>query len=557
MSDTVSTWLLTYLLHSSILLGLAWLFDRAGLLRRPRLAETVWRIGLCGGIVTASVQMGLRQLDLQHTTPALLTVLHTFVLPVQLHDITPVLAWVWLLPALFGLLQILGGVHRLNATRKAYPASRHPELSEFLHGLCAGIGRSAPTVRINDRWNSPLVLPNGDICVPEWVFERLDRAQREAMLAHEVAHLVRGDPGWRIAANLIARLGFLQPLNRLAVRRLELSAELCCDDWAARVSGHRRPLAEALYTCAQTLHARAAPVLTPAMASPSSQLLIRIGTLLEGGSMFIPKTLRGASILACAAMITFAAALTLPAVAINIDVASSRIAIDAQAGRFTSRLDGDIAFTEREDDVLHISKPMVISEVIGGKTWEVEFMPDRRTRTYSIGGTERPMDAQGRAWMAQVIPTFLRESGWDAGNRLQRLLRQGGPVRVLAEIEKIRSPHARAGYTRAYFNLAHPAPEQMARLFALTLNGAPSDHERAQVYVAALKTQRLDRRQFGALLADVESMHDSARICDVLLAAAAVMPADQDLVRQYRRIAKKTDDFRRGQAEKALDHLNM
>lgn len=524
MTDLVFVWLLTYLLHSTILISLAFLFERLGMLNRPRTAETVWRIALFGGIATVSAQILLRQFDVAPPTPALPGVFHTFVLPAPVHDITPVLTLLWLIPACIGLLYTAIGVIRLSTGAQFLPACEKPELLAFLDKLCRDVGRAAPTIRVNNRWSSPLVLPNGDICVPDWIFDRLDHAQREAMLAHEVAHVVRGDPAWRISARLISRFGFPQPLHGLVIRRLDLSAELCCDDWAARASGHRRALAEALYTCAQAGQTRPGSALTPAMASPSSPLIVRIVTLLEGGSMFIPKTFRAASIAASMALAITVAALILPAFAIGLDVASSRITMDAQAGIFTARLDGDIVFTKAEDDILQISKPMAISEIISGKTWTIDFTPGSRATSYSIDGVVRPLDVQGRAWLAHLIPKILRETAWDVTDRMKRLQARGGQEAVMAEIETIRSHHARSMYIQAYFKMIHVGPDQVARLLALTQSGTGSDRERAQVYVAAVQTQALDRRQLGALLDDTANMHESAEICHVLLAVAAVMP---------------------------------
>ena len=64
-ADLGAAWLLTYLLHSTLLLGGAWLATRGlGRLtsaRRPLLSvqQTVWRAALLGGLVTATLQLGL------------------------------------------------------------------------------------------------------------------------------------------------------------------------------------------------------------------------------------------------------------------------------------------------------------------------------------------------------------------------------------------------------------------------------------------------------------------------------------------------------------------
>src|SRR5690242_4558853 len=53
---SVFGWLVTYLIHSTILLSLAWIADRFFLRNRPHWKEMVWRVALVGGLLTATAQ---------------------------------------------------------------------------------------------------------------------------------------------------------------------------------------------------------------------------------------------------------------------------------------------------------------------------------------------------------------------------------------------------------------------------------------------------------------------------------------------------------------------
>src|SRR5688572_3433647 len=57
-SSTALAWLLTYAIHSTVLLSLAWLLTRV---RRwpPAVSELLWKSAMLGGILTASVQLQL------------------------------------------------------------------------------------------------------------------------------------------------------------------------------------------------------------------------------------------------------------------------------------------------------------------------------------------------------------------------------------------------------------------------------------------------------------------------------------------------------------------
>jgi len=58
-ATAIASWLLTYLIHSSVLLAGAWLASRALGERRLALQEAVLRVALVGGLLTASLQIGL------------------------------------------------------------------------------------------------------------------------------------------------------------------------------------------------------------------------------------------------------------------------------------------------------------------------------------------------------------------------------------------------------------------------------------------------------------------------------------------------------------------
>jgi hypothetical protein len=56
LSVAVWLWLVTYTLHSSLLLGGVWLFERLRRDASPALRETLWRAALFGALATATLQ---------------------------------------------------------------------------------------------------------------------------------------------------------------------------------------------------------------------------------------------------------------------------------------------------------------------------------------------------------------------------------------------------------------------------------------------------------------------------------------------------------------------
>lgn len=361
----VLAWTVSYLLHSSFLIAIAYLADRYGLLKNIRLAELVWRIALFGGLLTASLQMlstvrntpdsqiqpsliqpvtatdqanadyataapikqssnekvqPVRELPSPSAAPetpdfeitetvatitkakATLTSFSSsantthpathpktmprsasakiITLPAFVRDFSPYLMGAWLLVALLTCLHTAITALRLNRLAQTFPLAYQTEVAHLFKRF-ATLNPEKIKLRISDQWNSPLVTPNGTICLPTWAYSQLTRDQFDAMLSHELSHVARHDPAWRLATQIYSRICFFQVLQWIAIRKLAVLAELACDQNAARSSGKPHDLAQALYICAKAFQAKEAPSLALAMSRGSSPLLIRIESLLD------------------------------------------------------------------------------------------------------------------------------------------------------------------------------------------------------------------------------------------------------------------------------------
>jgi Zn-dependent protease with chaperone function len=164
--------------------------------------------------------------------------------------------------------------------------------------LLAALGRRARLTRpvrlfVAPRLCSPLSsgLVRPAVYVPPRALSDLSGEEREAMLAHELAHVARRDPAWLTLFWLVERACFFQPLNRLARRRLAHSAEVLADDWAVRYTGRHLSLASCLARIAGWM-TEGPRLLGAHLANgtedveggerPRSQLARRIERLLEG-----------------------------------------------------------------------------------------------------------------------------------------------------------------------------------------------------------------------------------------------------------------------------------
>jgi len=327
------SWLLTYLVHSTVLLGLAALATRWWI-RSDGWRELLWKTALVGGIVSASVQLlspdlvvGQRLALAPAAAPApesraelsaassqgnelppgpiaptgIETAVSGTVVTTSSAESTtgaraaasPISLSRTLMALWLGLAALL--LARLVLVRRRYLGrlgARRPitdlAVLEPLEGLreAAGLKRrvlltGTPVLM------SPVALGYREICLPEAALEELEPDQIRGLLAHELGHLARLDPWWMVLAAVIERVFFFQPLNRLARRGIVEAAEYLADDWAVRRTGTGVSLAKCLVKVAEWIDTapRAAPV--AGMAEDPSHLVTRVRRLIEERAMAV------------------------------------------------------------------------------------------------------------------------------------------------------------------------------------------------------------------------------------------------------------------------------
>ena len=311
----VLAWLMTYTVHSTLLLGgaalVAWRFsDEHWWLAR------LWKAAMLGAIVTTSLQMATerepltgrwtvipdgaaivgdraseaptaarrqtpKDRDSEHSPAETSTgqVAPVVSAPgadrnpsddtvVQASTVTPraarqaprsALPWVavacWVGAAAFGLVRFILAHHRVRRLLFAGARGTTADLDQFAIEIR---DRAAVRLVVSETCDVPMALPGRTIVVPERFTTELRADEQRAALAHEIAHIVRRDAEWQSLAVILERVFFFQPLHRLARRELSASAEFLCDEWAVRYTG--TPLA--LARCLASVATWATPPLT-------------------------------------------------------------------------------------------------------------------------------------------------------------------------------------------------------------------------------------------------------------------------------------------------------
>lgn len=582
MLETAAQLLLTYLLHSSGLLGAVALLDRVGLLARWGMAEAAWRAALLGAWLTAAAALALPALQPPRTpgatAPAVVAMaadaapqsVHTpsaatVSPPPQLGNADPpgwplavaALTTLWLAVALLGCLRLLWQALRLTLHARRLPPWPDPELAATLHGLVPA--RQTPELRASTA-TSPWAWGRV-IGLPRWTATRLDARQREAVLRHELAHLLRRDPAWRLLTRAAACAGWLQPLNRLALRRLDLLMEAACDRWAADSGDARQALAEGLMRCAEQLHRHRTPRLALAMLRHDTPpLLARMRLLLEPQTMSSSPLRHARWYLAGSLLLT---AIALPAallppgtslrdalpelgqrlsdwsapMAIRLDIGgpgTTRIHARGPGGEQLLRWQGNARFSDDESEVLAVDGPLLFRERSDGLTreWQVRPVDGGLQREYRVNGVLQPVpDADARAWIAGMVRLAV-ESTQPPAQRALRIYQRDGWDGLQRYLQAAQGDHQRRQRLEAVLT-ALPQAQRPAALFEQLLAVSArieSDFERRHALQLLAESLPLDPAQWQALLQQVKAVDADFERAELLGVLAPRLPAAPDVI---------------------------
>jgi len=600
MTDALLTWLGSYLLHSSLLIAGLWALERVGALERLGVAtqEALWRLALLGGLLSASLPLlpaPPNAPPANATQPAVVAAepaaefkplpvvvdaaavespmtrpstqpsaqLGELALPKllpQAHDLAVGFLLLWLA----GAVLMLAGLGLQWAWLRRQVA-RLPELNDrrwqnLAAGLACAANVTVPRLRhARAGWASPLLAPGRVLCLPAWCLDLPDDEAR-AVLGHELAHLRRRDPAWRLLAAVVKALLWPQALNRIALQRLDLLAELACDAAAAQPSGQRLALAQSLLRCAEALRTEpAGPTLACGAAGQGSPLLARVRNLLKPEAE-APRERRVLRWGLLAGMLGLLVAL--PAVVVSHTSAgalldrfdlgewadagfmrhftsngsTTRMISRYPGGSFTVELDGKVAFDDTEEEVQTLSGRMIVREREGGVVREMTLTSNGEgpiERDYRIGRQPAQLDEAGRKWWAKAVRR-MAEAMTDANVRARRLFDRGGVDAVLADLDRASEDFARRQRIEALIRLGQPLPaEAQDRLIATAAKiGGGFERREALRAIAGLnlaEPQQLAWLQAAARVdGDFDRREALAALAPHLAATPAVLQAWQE-----------------------------
>lgn len=118
--------------------------------------------------------------------------------------------------------------------------------------LATAIEKSNVKIYATEKDTIPMATPFKAIFIPKEIIEKLPQSEFEAIVAHELEHVLWRDPAIRLFSQLISAVFWWVP-TQLWQRKLEFDQEIACDQSISRYGIKREFLASALIKVATSV----------------------------------------------------------------------------------------------------------------------------------------------------------------------------------------------------------------------------------------------------------------------------------------------------------------
>ena len=185
---------------------------------------------------------------------------------------------------------------------------------------------------------------------------------------------------------------------------------------------------------------------------------------------------------------------------------------------------GSFDFTDDDADVREISAGgyIKISDQawLGRHTVEIRERGGSLEHRYFVNGSERSYEPEGRQWLHDNLPKFVRNTGIGAPRRVARYLKSGGPSAVMAEISRIDSGYVKRIYFSELFNQASLNGEQYRQAMLQASKEVRSDYELATLLISIadrLPNDEPSRAAYFTAASGISSDYELRRVYSTML----------------------------------------
>jgi hypothetical protein len=154
--------------------------------------------------------------------------------------------------------------------------------------------------------------------------------------------------------------------------------------------------------------------------------------------------------------------------------------------RVKVNITGRVEFNDDYTEIVSITNggSLSILEERNGVTRKFEATPSADgslKRSYYVQGELRSLDSEARAWLTRMLLDTVRQSGYDAKARVQRILKERGANGVLEEISQIKSDYAKKIYFVELLSSGNLDAGTAQRVIQQATREVSSDYEKAQI----------------------------------------------------------------------------
>jgi beta-lactamase regulating signal transducer with metallopeptidase domain len=194
----------------------------------------------------------------------------------------PLIVTVWGIGLVFFMLKLMGGLLYIQQLKTRMTSPLPSEWQAYVAMLCGEMNIRRPVQLLESALaQTPMVLGwlKPFILLPVGAVNHLTPTQVEAILAHEMAHVLRQDYLLNLLQSLVETIFYFNPAVWWVSAHVRTERENCCDDIAVRLCGNSLAYAKALVSL-QELQ-MAAPALAMPFSKNKNQLLHRIKRILQ------------------------------------------------------------------------------------------------------------------------------------------------------------------------------------------------------------------------------------------------------------------------------------
>ena len=193
---------------------------------------------------------------------------------------------------------------------------------------------------------------------------------------------------------------------------------------------------------------------------------------------------------------------------------------------------GTFDFTDDDTDVRQVSAGgyLKISDGawFGRHSIEIRERGGQLDRRYYVNGSERPYEPEGRAWLRDNLPKFVRNTGIGAPARVARFLKSGGVSAVMGEISRIDGTYVKGIYFKELFKQATLTPDQYRQaMVQASREMKGSDYELASMLIAIadrLPNDETSRDAYFTAASGISSDYELRRVYSTMLKRGPVSP---------------------------------